>query len=134
MNDIVHEIAGTRILICAVDGPPLLKESDANAFLSAVWHHEAAMVAIPVERLSDDFFRLSTRLAGDVVQKFANYRLRLALVGDISQWIAQSKSLRDFVYEANKGETVWFVADTDELHRRLAAKDSEDAMSEVTKP
>ncbi len=103
-------------------------------FPFAAWHHEAAMVAIPVKRLSDDFFRLSTRLAGEVVQKFANYRLRLAIVGDISQWISQSKSLRDFIYEANHGQVVWFIADTDELFRRLGIGERQDAMSAIAKP
>jgi hypothetical protein len=78
------------------------------------------MVVIPVSRLSDDFFRLSTRLAGDVLQKFVNYRLRVAIVGDMSQWTAQSGPLRDFVSESNRGRSVWFMADLDELEQRLA--------------
>jgi len=61
-----------RVLICAPDGPLLAKESDVDDFLSAAWSQDAAMVGIPVGRLSDDFFRLSTRLAGAVVQKFVN--------------------------------------------------------------
>ena len=35
-------------------------------------------------RLSPDFLRLSTGLAGDVLQKFVNYGLRVAIVGDVS--------------------------------------------------
>jgi hypothetical protein len=132
MNDNVRELAGMRVLIC--DDPPLLKESDANTFISAAWQHEAAMVAIPIQRLSEDFFRLSTRLAGEVIQKFANYRLRLAIVGDISDWVSQSKSLRDFVYEANNGQVVWFVADLDELSRRLAIEAGQDVASVIAKP
>lgn len=133
MNDIVREIAGVRILICAADTPPLLKEADVNTLMSAAWHHEATIVAIPVERLSDDFFRLSTRLAGEVVQKFANYRLRLVIVGDISERVSQSKSLRDFVYEANNGQLVWLVADEDELCRRLTTENNQDAASAAGK-
>lgn len=132
MNDNVRELAGMRVLIC--EDPPLLKESDANTFISAAWQHEAAMVAIPVERLSDDFFRLSTRLAGKVIQKFANYRLRLAILGNISEWMSRSKSLRDFVYEANNGQVVWFVADLDELSRRLATEAGQGVPSATAKP
>ena len=32
--------------------------------------------------ITPDFFDLQTRLAGDFLQKFSNYRVRLAIVGD----------------------------------------------------
>lgn len=120
MLDTVRDIHSLRVLVCATDSETLAREQDANDFISAAWEHQAAMVAIPVERLADDFFRLSTRLAGEVMQKFANYNLRLAIVGDIARWTANSKALRDFVYEANKGKSVWFVADMAELEQRLS--------------
>ena len=41
--------------------------------------HRAGLVLIPVERLEDEFFRLRTRVAGEIVQKFVNYGLRLAI-------------------------------------------------------
>ncbi|WP_368856331.1 DUF4180 domain-containing protein [Escherichia coli] len=44
------------------------------------------------------------------------------MVGDISHWLADSKALRDFVYEANKGHSIWFVADIGELEQRLAQR------------
>jgi hypothetical protein len=50
--------------------------------------------------ICEDFFQLKTKLAGEVLQKFVNYHVRLAIVGDFS--IYQSKSLRDFIYESNK--------------------------------
>ena len=64
----------------------------------------AGRVAIPVARLDPAFFQLATRLAGEVAQKFVNYRIRLAIVGDISPQCAQSKALRDFVHESNQGQ------------------------------
>jgi len=50
----------------------------------------------------------------------ANYNLRLAVVGDISRHLAASKSLHDFVFEANRGHSIWFVENMDDLERRLA--------------
>ena len=122
MPDTIRDIHALRVLVCATDGDKLTREQDANTFIGAAWEHEAALVAIPVARLADDFFRLSTRLAGDVMQKFVNYNLRLAIVGDISHWLADSKALRDFVYEANKGQSIWFVADVAELEQGLAQR------------
>ena len=49
----------------------------------------------------EDFFRLSSGIAGEVIQKFVNYGIRAAVFGDFSQYT--SKPLRDFIYESNKG-------------------------------
>lgn len=118
--DRIAKLHDTLVLICAEDGPRLESERDIGIFLGAAWDVDAALVAIPVARLSPDFFRLSTRLAGEVAQKFVNYRMRLAIIGDISPWLAESKALRDFVYEANNGEALWFVDDLAALERRLS--------------
>lgn len=119
MKDFFRDSHGARILVCAEQGPLLASETDANDFMSAAWEYDAAWVALPVSRLTDGFFQLSTRIAGDVIQKFVNHGLRIAIVGDISAWLAKSNALRDFVYEANRGRTVVFVNDLDELDHRL---------------
>jgi hypothetical protein len=77
------------------------------------------MILVPVELLEDDFFQLKTRLAGQIIQKFVTYRRRLIILGDISGHVAQSRALRDFVYEANRGTQVWFLTDLQELSQRL---------------
>ncbi len=115
-----QDIAGTRVLVFAKSGPRLETERDINRFLEAAWGEDAGLVAIPMTRLAPDFFRLRTRLAGEVAQKFVNYGVRLAVVGDISRWTADSKPLRDFVTEANRGQALWFVEDLAELESRLA--------------
>ncbi|QND54328.1 DUF4180 domain-containing protein [Phyllobacterium sp. 628] len=120
MADIVTVIHGVRVLVFDQDGPKLASERDANDFLSAVWGEEATLAAIPVARLGTDFLQLKTRIAGEVMQKFVNYQIRLAIVGDISAWIKQSAALRDFVYETNRGKNLWFVRDLTELEQRLA--------------
>ena len=117
--DIVRDIHGVRALICRDEGAPLLREGDANDFLSAAWAHDATLVAIPIARLGDDFFRLRTRLAGEIAQKFVNYQIRLVITGDIANWLVESAALRDFVREANMGRALWFVADLAELEARL---------------
>lgn len=76
----------------------------------------AAMV-LPKAALSEDFFRLPTGLAGEVLQKFVNYHMRLAVVGDYSGYT--SKNLKDFLYESNKGSSVLFLADEEEAAARL---------------
>ncbi|MBE0655460.1 MAG: DUF4180 domain-containing protein [Bacteroidales bacterium] len=60
------------------------------------------------EHLTEDFFDLRTGIAGDILQKISNYRFRLAIIGDFSNFT--SKSLRDFIYESNKHRQVIFVS------------------------
>ena len=95
------------------EGPLLRSGADV---LEILFSAEAEWIAVPVARLDPAFFDLSSGVAGEFVQKFVNYGQRLAIVGDIP---ADSPALRDFVRESNRGRQVWFVADTDELSRRL---------------
>jgi hypothetical protein len=91
---------------------------------------DARFIVIPAERLSDDFFRLKTLIAGEVIQRFVMYKFRVAIVGDISRYLAESKSLRDFVYESNRGNQCWFVS-VEELGRRLERENFGGAANDV---
>jgi hypothetical protein len=120
MPDQILDIHGVRILVFDAQGGKLACERDANTFLSATWEQKATFAVIPVSRLGDDFLDLKTRIAGDVIQKFVNYQVRLAILGDVSAWINASTAFRDFVYETNRGRTLWFISDLTELDHRLS--------------
>jgi hypothetical protein len=107
------------VLVCAPDGPAVQTDGDALNLIAEALGHQVELVAIPVARLSAEFFSLGTGLAGAITQKFVNYRLRLAIVGDIARHDGSS-ALRAFVTEANRGGQLWFVADLAELESRLA--------------
>ncbi len=116
-----HVLSGARVFECAPDGAPLRSFRDAVDVIGASFEHRPHWIAIPVSRLGADFFRLRTRIAGEMLQKFVDYGLRVAIVGDISRFAAESEALRDFVHEANRGRQIWFVASLDELAHRLVA-------------
>ena len=63
------------------------------------------------QSLPESFFDLKTRLAGEILQKFSNYRVKLAIVGDFDGY--SSKALADFIRECNRGNQVFFVSDID---------------------
>jgi hypothetical protein len=119
MPDRSYELHGVRIFECAAEGAPLRNDRDATELISAAWEHRATLAVIPVARLSQNFFRLKTRVAGEILQKFVQYRLRVAIVGDISREVGESESLRDFVYECNRGPDIWFAVNADDLAARL---------------
>ncbi|MBL8555997.1 MAG: DUF4180 domain-containing protein [Phenylobacterium sp.] len=120
MSDEVRQIAGATVYVCAAEGPKLDSERAATDIIGDSYASRPALVAIPVERLGADFLALSNRIAGNVIQKFVNYGVAVAFVGDVSDAIAQSTALRDFVRESNRGRHVWFVADMAELEAKLA--------------
>lgn len=80
----------------------------------------AAMV-ISKEAMCGDFWRLSSCLAGEVLQKFINYQMKLAIVGDFTALTEGSKSLHDFIYESNRGKNIFFVNSEAEALKRLGA-------------
>jgi hypothetical protein len=123
MADALEDFGGTLVYVGGADGDPVRGEADALDLIGNAYHQGAAWVAVPAERLGGDFFRLGTRVAGEIAQKFANYRMGLAVVGDIRAHVEQSNALRDFVRECNRGRQLWFVADTAELRKRLAGAD-----------
>lgn len=65
----------------------------------------------------DEFFVLSSGMAGEILQKFINYHIKIAIYGDYSKYT--SKPLKDFIYESNKGKDVFFVSTLDEAVEML---------------
>lgn len=53
-------------------------------------------------------------------QKFSNYRIRLAIVGDLSKYT--NKSVKDFIYESNKDRYINFIASQTEAIDILSGK------------
>lgn len=114
------DIQGLRVLVLDASGPVIVGERDAPDYIGECFSNQTRMVVLPVTRLTPDFFTLRTRVAGDVIQKFINYDIRVTILGDIRAYIEQSDALRDFVRESNRGDWVWFLEDQAELERRLA--------------
>ena len=74
-------------------------------------------IAINKDLIIDDFFILSTGLAGEILQKYVNYGGRIAIYGDYSHYT--SKPLKDFIFESNKGNDVFFVSTQEEAIEML---------------
>jgi hypothetical protein len=105
----VTTIGGETVLLVAAEGPPIGSERDASDLIGDALSVGASEIAIPVSRLHPEFLNLSSRMAGLMIQKFTNYRLKVAFVGDISEALARSEALRAYVIESNRGKGVRFV-------------------------
>lgn len=119
MADTLTTINNVQTLVCAPEGKKLASEQDAVDLIGEAMYSGAQMIIVPVERLEEDFFQLKTGLAGQFIQKFVTYQRRLVILGDITEYIASSRALRDYVYETNRGNQVWFMVSMQELSQRL---------------
>lgn len=75
-------------------------------------------IVINKEAVIEDFFVLSTKIAGQILQKFINYQFKLAIVGDFSGYT--SKPLKDFIYESNNGRDIFFVSSEKDAIEKLS--------------
>lgn len=87
---------------------PLITDAQSALDLIMTIKHETGCTGIVVnkEAVTEDFFVLSTCLAGEILQKFVNYGIRFAIYGDFSNYT--SRPLKDFMYECNRGKDVYF--------------------------
>lgn len=115
----ISEVGGKRVLTVAPETATLGSERDATDLIGEAFGHEANVVVVPADRVAADFYQLRTRVAGDVVRKFQMYRIRLVVLGDITEHLAASDAFRSFVHEINRGSDIWFVQDNEELAAKL---------------
>ena len=76
-------------------------QSALDLIMTVKYETGCTNIAVNKEAIVNDFFVLSTCLAGEILQKFINYGVRFAVYGDFSNYT--SKPLKDFIYESNKG-------------------------------
>ncbi len=119
--DEVRSMGGQSVYVCAETGPSLAADDGLSGLIGELFGSGAKVVAVPLARLGPDFLRLSSGVAGHVLQKLVNYRFQIAVLGDVSAAVAASDPLRDFVRESNRGQTVWFVDDLSALAAKLTS-------------
>lgn len=97
----------------------LITDVQSALDLMATIRYETGADRIVLDKaaICEEFFDLKTRLAGEILQKFTNYQVKLAIVGDFS--VYSSKSLRDFIYESNHGTNVFFQPTDEEAIAKL---------------
>ncbi|MCL2573819.1 MAG: DUF4180 domain-containing protein [Defluviitaleaceae bacterium] len=114
----VVEMPDGRVVIC--DGKEVVitdGQSALDFIASVAYEYECNKIVVNKEAICEDFFDLSTGIAGDVAQKFVNYHIRFAIMGDFSEH--DSKSLKDYIFECNKRGPLYFVGGEEEALKKL---------------
>lgn len=87
---------------------------ETSDILDVIANASSRTVLVHKSSVNPDFFKLSSRFAGEVLQKVSNYNFRLGIIGDLSEYSSESRSLRDFIYESNRTGQVIFTKNVDE--------------------
>lgn len=110
---------GRTIALIESDTPLITNVQSALDLLATVQYETGSTcIVLKKDVIADEFFILRTRFAGEVLQKFVNYGVKLAIIGDYSQYT--SKPLRDFISESNQGRHVFFVSNEEEAVEKLS--------------
>lgn len=106
------------VAIVSSDVPVITDAQSAlDILMSAKYDVGTKNIVIDKRLIVEEFFVLSTGLAGEILQKYINYGGRIAIYGDFSKYT--SKPLKDFIYESNKGKDVFFVVSKEDAIKML---------------
>lgn len=103
-----HHQQGKQVAEVVSDEIIIRSAEEALDLMGSLYYQGFDKIILYQKNLSADFFDLENGMAGEILQKFSNYRMRLAVVGDFSHH--SRKSVRDFIYESNQGRQVNFVS------------------------
>lgn len=111
-NTTIAEVVSDTILISTTQ--------EAVDLMMNCAYQGAGSLLLYEHNLAPEFFDLKTKLAGDILQKFSTYQLRLAIIGNFAKY--SSKSLRDFIFESNKAGRILFLEDAAEAKELLCRR------------
>ncbi|MDQ6479437.1 DUF4180 domain-containing protein [Dyadobacter sp. LHD-138] len=115
-----HQINELRIAEVISDKLVIASTEDGLDLLGNLYYQGFDRIMINEKNITQDFFDLKTGIAGEILQKFSNYRMGLAIIGNFDSH--PSKSFRDFVFESNKLGLINFVNSREEAISRFSSK------------
>ena len=118
----ILKISHNDSLIVHIDSSEELifdEQSALDLFATIRYDENSDRIIINKANLSENFFDLKTGIAGAILQKVMNYQFKIAIIGDFS--IYSSKGLNDFIYETNKGKSIFFLNSKNEAIKKLSS-------------
>lgn len=103
MNYAVIEKNGRKYIEYASAETPIRNEQNALDLIAACFENNINLLMLHVEALADDFFKLRTGLAGNILQKFINYHIKVSVVVTDNKKV--KGKFKEFLNESNKGNS-----------------------------
>jgi len=117
MNYQIIEIDNKKYIELISTTEPLSTENDALDLIALCWEHEINSLMIHYTSLSEDFFKLKTKVAGNMIQKFINYGIKAAAI--MPQDTVQKGRFKEMAMETNKGNHFRMYEDKVEAEKWL---------------
>lgn len=107
MEIIVHDTVSGKVTEIVSDNFVINDIDDTLNLIAESGALDSGKIILHEYQINPDFFDLKTKLAGEILQKFSNYRMQLAIIGDFTKY--RSRSFQDFIRECNKGNRIFYV-------------------------
>ena len=117
MKQRVFENNNRKIAEIISDKVEINSVQDALDIMANADNEGARNVVLYEKNISPNFFDLKTGLAGEILQKFSNYRMKLSIIGDFAKY--RSNSLNAFKIECNRRGHIFLVSDLDTAVRKM---------------
>lgn len=107
MEIIESQENGLKTAQIVSDNILIKKLDDATQLLGDMYYQGFDKIILNESNICPEFFDLKTKLAGEILQKFSNFNMKLQIIGSWQKY--QSPSLQDFIFESNKGSLINFI-------------------------
>lgn len=107
-------------IVCLPEATPLSSAQDALDLVGGCGESGVSRLLIPEGCLSDEFYNLKSGLAGEVLLKFSNYRIKAAAVlppgrvgnGKFYEFALETNRGRDFrIFSDQQKAVEWLIQD-----------------------
>ncbi len=112
-----HQINHTAIAEVISEECLIKTAEDGLDLLGNLYYQGFDGIILHEHNITPSFFDLKNGLAGEILQKFSNYQVRLAIVGDFASYTG--KSIRDFIRESNRTGHINFSSSVSEVLAKL---------------
>ena len=91
----INEINGIKIALLKSENIVIKETQNALDLMAEANYRGSGEIIVHEKNIAPAFFDLKSGLAGEILQKFSTYNVKLAIVGDFSKY--SSKSLQNFI-------------------------------------
>lgn len=120
MNYQLVEKNNQTIVVVSSTEPPIATGKDAIGLIEVCIEHNVGRIAVHAEALSEDFFKLRTGVAGEILQKFVNFSLRAAII--VADGSLIKGRMKELLAESNRGNMFRVFASQAEAEEWLAGE------------
>jgi len=113
-----HTINNTKIAEVIAENIIIKSIEDGSQLVADIYYQDFDGIILYEKNITPLFFDLKTGIAGEILQKFSNFRICLAIIGEFEKY--ESKSVKDFIFESNKNRQINFVNTLEEGLQRFS--------------